>query len=162
MVFAIIFYIRWYVTIPAVMLEGVGPIQGMRRSWRLVRRSAWRTLWIAFLVGLIADVANSIIKLPFSLAVGVSTFNLTSQAHVSVLTTLVTTIGAIIASTVTTPLVAGVTVLIYADLRMRREGMDITLQAAASSGDGQGGAAWIPGGSGPANPGPASQNPGPW
>jgi Membrane domain of glycerophosphoryl diester phosphodiesterase len=189
-VFAIIFYIRWYVTIPALMLEGVGPLRAMGRSWRLVRRSWWRTWWIGFLASLIAGFAGSIIKLPLSAAVGGGTFSFTSQQqpHVSLLAVIVTSIGGIIASTLTTPLIAGVTVLIYADLRMRREGMDITLQAAAAAGDGgQGSAAWTPGAPGPAGfsagspspgaggpgmgaqgtgatggAGPASQNPGPW
>jgi hypothetical protein len=190
-VFAVIIYIRWYLAIPAVMLEGVGPIQGMGRSWRLVRGSWWRTWWIGFLASLIAGFAATIIKLPLSVAVGagIGTFSTSpQQPHVSLLAVIVTSIGGIIASTLTTPLIAGVTVLIYADLRMRREGMDITLQAAAASGDGgQGAAAWAPGGAGPANfgpgaagpgaggpgmgtpgtgtqggAGPASQNPGPW
>jgi len=160
-VFAIIFYIRWYITIPALMLEGVGPLRAMGRSWRLVRRSWWRTWWIAFLAGLIAVIAGSIIKLPLSAAVG-GTLSFTSQqSHVSLLAVIVTSIGGIIASTLTTPLVAGVTVLIYADLRMRREGMDITLQAAAAAADsGQGAAAWAPGGAGPGGAGPGGAGPG--
>jgi hypothetical protein len=189
LVFAILFTIRWYVTIPAVMLEGVGPVRGMGRSWRLVRGSWWRTWWIGFLASLIAGIAGSIIKLPLQFSVGASTLSFTAQQpHVSLLAVIVTSIGGIIASTLTTPLVAGVTVLIYADLRMRREGMDITLQAAAASPDGgQAGVTWAPGGTGPANfgqgtaspgtgtpgmgtpgtgtpggAGPASQNPGPW
>jgi hypothetical protein len=188
LVFAALIYVRWYVTIPAVMLEGVGPTRGMGRSWRLVRGSWWRTWWIGFLATLIAGFANAIIKLPLSFAVGASTFSFAStsdQSHVSLLAVIVTSIGGIIATTLTTPLIAGVTVLIYADLRMRREGMDITLQAAAASADGgQGGAAWLPGGTSAANfgpggtgpgmgtpgmgtppsggAGPASQNPGPW
>jgi hypothetical protein len=40
---------------------------------------------------------------------------------------VVTTIGAIIAGTITEPFVVGVTVLLYTDQRMRREGMDIEL-----------------------------------
>ncbi|HUN34953.1 MAG TPA: glycerophosphoryl diester phosphodiesterase membrane domain-containing protein [Trebonia sp.] len=178
-VFAIIIYIRWYVAIPAVMLEGVGPITAMGRSWRLVRRSWWRTWWIGFLASLIAGFAGSIIKLPLSAAVGggIGTFSTTAtQPHVSLLAVIVTSIGGIIASTLTTPLIAGVTVLIYADLRMRREGMDITLQAAAASGaGGPGAAAWSPGGGpgmgapgmgapgtgSPAGPGPGSASPGP-
>jgi len=40
-------------------------------------------------------------------------------------------LGAVIASTLTTPFQAGVTGLLYFDQRMRREGLDITLQRAA-------------------------------
>jgi hypothetical protein len=76
---------------------------------------------------------------------------------VSLLAVTVTSIGGIIASTLTTPLIAGVTVLIYADLRIRREGMDITLQAAAAAADGgPGQGAWVAGGAGAGNFGPAA------
>jgi hypothetical protein len=48
-------------------------------------------------------------------------------------------VGEIVAATLTAPLAAAVAVLLYADLRMRKENMAATLQAAAaaqSPGDG--------------------------
>jgi hypothetical protein len=158
-VFAIIISIRWYLTIPVVMLEGVGPLRAMGRSWRLVRRSAWRTWWIGCLASLIAGILNWVIRLPFGIIGGVGILAVGSgRTHELVIAAIVTAIGGIIASTLTAPLLAGVNVLIYADLRMRREGMDITWQASAASPDS------LPGGAGPApgGPGPASQNPGSW
>jgi hypothetical protein len=44
---------------------------------------------------------------------------------------MVSTIGSILAGTLTYPFVAAVTVLLYVDLRMRREGLDLTLARAA-------------------------------
>ena len=46
---------------------------------------------------------------------------------------IIAAIGSIIASTVTAPISAGVVVLLYTDLRMRREGLDLTLRTAAQS-----------------------------
>jgi hypothetical protein len=43
---------------------------------------------------------------------------------------VISALGALIASTITTPFQAGVTGLLYFDQRMRREGLDITLQRA--------------------------------
>jgi hypothetical protein len=46
---------------------------------------------------------------------------------------IITAIGGILASTVTRPVSAGVSVLLYTDLRMRREGLDLALRTAAGS-----------------------------
>jgi hypothetical protein len=46
---------------------------------------------------------------------------------------IVGAIGSILAATVTRPISAGVNVLLYVDLRMRREGLDLTLRDAAQN-----------------------------
>jgi hypothetical protein len=130
-VFAMIVLVHWSIAIPVVMLERVGPLKSLGRSWRLVRRSAWRVFGILLLTEVIVGIAGEIIKVPFTLASGgLSTFTAQTQ-QVNVGALFLTAVGQIIASTLTAPLLAGVIVLLYADLRMRREGMDITLQAAA-------------------------------
>jgi hypothetical protein len=147
-VFAVIVLVRWSVAIPVIMLERVGPLKSLGRSWRLVRRSSWRAFGILLLAEVIVVIANEIINLPFALASGgFSAFTAqTRQVNVSGL--FLTAVGHIIGSTLTAPLLAGVIVLLYADLRMRREGMDITLQAAAAG---------VPGGDRP-----DGQTAGPW
>lgn len=151
-VFAAITLVRWVVAIPVVMLETAGPLASLRRSWRLVRRSSWRVLGIMLAAELIVGIANAIIRVPFALASGASNF-IAPHTHVSIVGVIVSVIGDIVAATVTTPMLAGVVVLLYADLRMRREGMDIALQAAAAGG--------APGGAG-ADLQNHRQNPDPW
>ena len=147
-VFAVIVMVRWSVAIPVVMLERVGPLKSLGRSWRLVRRSSWRIFGILLLTEVIVSIASEIINVPFALASGgLSAFTAQTQ-QVNVGGLFLTAVGQIIASTLTAPLLAGVIVLLYADLRMRREGMDITLQAAAVG---------APGGDGP-----DGQTAGPW
>jgi hypothetical protein len=150
LVFAVIIDVRWTLAIPVTMLEAAGPITSLGRSWRLVRGGAWRVLGILLVTWLIAGIASSIIRVPFGLAgSGITLFN--PQAHPSLTGLIVSAVGDIVAYTVVAPLIAGVTVLLYADLRMRREGLDIALQAAAAA-------------SGPAGPGTqvfAPQAPGP-
>ena len=133
-VFAVITFVRWSLAVPAVMLESSGPVASLRRSWRLVRRSSWRVWWALVLTELIAGIANAVMKAPFEVAGGVSTLALTSQAHASALGLAISAVGGILANTLTAPLIAGVVVLLYTDLLMRREGLDIRLQAAAASG----------------------------
>jgi hypothetical protein len=149
-VFAAIVLVRWSVSVPVVMLERVGPLKSLGRSWQLVRRSSWRVLGILVLTELIVGIANEIINVPFSLAGGGTAFfsSQAAETHVNVVGLVLSAIGQIIATSLTAPLLAGVIVLLYADLRMRREGMDITLQAAAAGST--------------AEPGPGGQNASPW
>jgi hypothetical protein len=131
-VFAVITYVRWSLAVPVVMLESSRPLASLGRSWRLVRRSSWRVWWVLVLAELITGIVSSLIKAPFSVAAGVNPF--ASGSHVSVLGLALSAVGGILASTLTAPLLAGIVVLLYTDLLMRREGMDIKLQAAAASG----------------------------
>ncbi|HXT93856.1 MAG TPA: glycerophosphoryl diester phosphodiesterase membrane domain-containing protein [Trebonia sp.] len=130
-VFAAIVAVRWQMAIPVVMLERLGPLKSLGRSWRLVRRSSWRVFGILLLTYLIVLIAVEVINLPFALGSGGLSL-LTTRAHVNVAGLVVQAIGQIVAGTVAAPMISGVITLLYTDLRMRREGMDITLQAATA------------------------------
>lgn len=132
-VFAAIALVRWGLAVPVVMLERTGPLQSLGRSWQLVKRSSWRVLGILLLAAAIAGIVNVIIYLPFVAGIGGFSF-LSSRPQVNAGGLFLAAIGQIISGTLTAPLLAGVVVLLYADLRMRREGMDITFQAAAALG----------------------------
>ncbi|HCU96507.1 MAG TPA: hypothetical protein DHU96_28825, partial [Actinobacteria bacterium] len=74
---------------------------------------------------------------------------------------IIVAIGSIIAGTVTAPIFVGVADLLYVDLRMRREGLDLVLQTATGDGQPAGdefATVWRP--SGPAAPAPPA-GPGP-
>jgi hypothetical protein len=129
--FAVIVLVRWSVAIPVVMLEGIGPLKSLGRSWRLVRRSSWRVLGMLLVTELVVGIAGELINAPFAAASGGFSALTAQTQQVNVGGLFLTAVGQIIASTLTAPLLAGVIVLLYVDLRMRREGLDITLQAAA-------------------------------
>jgi hypothetical protein len=78
-----------------------------------------------------------VLAIPFSLlgaAVGGGSGGLFGAAGTtSVASLIIGAIGSILAATVTRPISAGVNVLLYVDLRMRREGLDLTLRDAAQS-----------------------------
>jgi hypothetical protein len=136
-VFAAMVWIRWQVAVPPVVLEQAGPVKSMGRSWRLVRGSWWRVFGILLVTNLVVGLVNIMIRLPFEIGGGGLGILLgqPSSRGLSVLAVILTAVGGIIAGTLVGPLSSGVTVLLYADLRMRREGMDITLQAAAAGGE---------------------------
>ncbi|HVB41569.1 MAG TPA: glycerophosphoryl diester phosphodiesterase membrane domain-containing protein [Streptosporangiaceae bacterium] len=132
--------VRLAVAVPAVVLEGVRPVTALARSWRLVRGHWWRVFGIALLGGLVTAVIGSVLTLPFSVARvllagahGSTPFTLNTTAAPGLLALVIGGIGGIIAATCTRPISAGVTVLIYADLRMRKEGLDLALQQAAQA-----------------------------
>jgi hypothetical protein len=58
---AVYLAIRWSVWTPAVVLEGRGPIDALRRSWGLVKGNMWRSLAILFVTGLVAAVAGAVL-----------------------------------------------------------------------------------------------------
>ena len=127
---------------PVVVLEGTGPWHALARSWRLVWRSFWRVFGILLLAEIIVGVTAGILQLPFTfLASAAGGSGLSLGAVISVL-------GSIAAGTVTQPITAAVTVLLYVDRRMRREGLDLALRTAAGNGgpmdEAEFAAAWRP------------------
>jgi Membrane domain of glycerophosphoryl diester phosphodiesterase len=135
-VFEILLVIRLSLTLPAVVLERISPVDAIKRSWRLTSGSFWRLFGILILTGIIVAVASSVLSVPFSLLAGfigggsVGLFGAATTTSAAALT--ISAIGTILAATVTRPISAGVSVLLYVDLRMRREGLDLTLRNVAN------------------------------
>jgi Membrane domain of glycerophosphoryl diester phosphodiesterase len=136
-VFEILLVIRLSLTLPAVVLERISPVDAIKRSWRLTNGSFWRLFGILILTGIIVFFASSVLSVPFNLLAGViggggsgALFGAAATTSAAALT--VSAIGTILAATVTRPISAGVSVLLYVDLRMRREGLDLTLRNVAN------------------------------
>jgi hypothetical protein len=120
----------------AVVLERVGPTRALARSWRLVRGSFWRVLGITSLAGLIVLVTAGVLQIPFGLLAAVAGGGnaLLPGTGGNVAGILISAVGGVVAGAVARPISAGVAVLLYVDLRMRREGLDLILQTAAAGG----------------------------
>ncbi|RNL71370.1 hypothetical protein EBF04_10580 [Streptomyces sp. I6] len=137
MVVAVWLMIRFALASPALMLERQGVIQSMRRSAKLVRGAWWRVFGILLLTMLLIFIVSLIIAIPFGLiALAVDGGGLggmfsggTPEFGWPFL--IITGIGAVIASSLTYPISAGVTVLLYVDQRIRREALDLELARAA-------------------------------
>jgi hypothetical protein len=125
--FGIWAYILFSLATPAFMLENAGIGRAFGRSRTLVRGSWWRVFGIMLLAGVLAGIVAGIIVVPFTFAGG----GFASPVEATFRYLALTTIGGIIAGTLTEPFAAGVSVLLYTDQRMRREGMDIELARAA-------------------------------
>jgi hypothetical protein len=110
----------WVVVAPAIVVEGIGPIKAMRRSFRLCSARYWPVLGIAVLSGLITTfLANIVSGVPSFLAVVVGYkwgFPLVA-------------IGNVATVVLVQPLTAIVATLVYFDLRIRQEGFDLQIMA---------------------------------
>jgi hypothetical protein len=121
-------YVMFSLATPVLMLENAGIAQAFGRSRWLVRGSWWRIFGIELLARVLVIIVALIVTLPFEyLGGGFDNITSTEPTPPTVTYLTLSTVGAIIAGTITEPFVAAVTVLLYTDQRMRREGMDIEL-----------------------------------
>lgn len=103
----------------ALVVEGQRGADAMRRSWRLTKGFFWRTLGTLLLSGVIVAIVSGIISIPGDLAVQA----LGPDAWA--ISTLVTALATVLV----TPFGMVVIVLLYFDLRIRKEGFDIEVMA---------------------------------
>lgn len=122
----------WAVAAPALVVEGLGVRRALSRSYELVRTEFWRTWGIRALRWVLTTVLRTLLIIPFTvLAELLSGTDLLAGngrtlqnpgIYVSILA-----VGTLVMFTVITPISAAVDSLLYTDLRMRREGMDLML-----------------------------------
>jgi hypothetical protein len=123
-------YVLHVLSAPAIVLERAGALGGLRRARTLIRGSWWRTFTALLLTTILTLFVYVILAIPFILLyalvyllLGLAGIHMTGLL-VMVLGTLAFTAPAV----VTGSFDAGVIALLYIDLRMRREGLDLDLQ----------------------------------
>jgi hypothetical protein len=107
----------WFVTVPALMIEGLGPFAAMGRSWRMGARRFWAMLGVSMLSGLVALLVGFAFSL---LALIPVAFSLLSN-----LSWLFAGVAAQVNDLVTIPIAAATAAFAYLDLRIRTEGLDL-------------------------------------
>lgn len=110
-------------TAPAIVIEDLGPVSGPKRAFDLARRRYWACVgvWgLAFIVEMLVNVALSLLP------------SLLSGFVPSAIAPVVSAAGAVFAAFITKPFVVAVAVLLYLDLRVRTEGLDLELEANAA------------------------------
>ncbi|MCI2237885.1 glycerophosphoryl diester phosphodiesterase membrane domain-containing protein [Paenibacillus sp. TRM 82003] len=129
-------WVKWSMATPALLLEGLSARRAMGRSWRLTRGAFWRTLGILLLTAVVVGAVVTAVSVPFSLVGGFLGAFVDGGASTRSLwlSQGVGTLGSIVGSVVAYPFLASVTALVYVDLRMRREGLDVELHRAAAGG----------------------------
>jgi hypothetical protein len=80
---------------------------------------------------LVVIMAQVILEVPFEIARFLVSGGFTGSVPAAGV--IIGAVGGIVVGAITRPLLAGVTVLIYVDLRMRREGLDLIVRGAPAS-----------------------------
>jgi len=106
---------------PAIVLEGLGPIAAIRRSFHLMDRSRLRTLGLYILIGILSTLAGIVFGIVF----------LASFVSEPTVRAVLQTIANVASAAVSGPLVYGALVVLYYDLRVRKEAYDLQLAAEA-------------------------------
>jgi len=126
----------WAVAVPVLMVERSTVRGALSRSRRLVSGLWWRVWGIRALGFLLASLLGALVTVPFILLASLLTgsgFTATGvNSGVPVAYVLIISVGSVLSSTLTSPIRAGIDALLYLDLRMRREGLDIVLHSQAS------------------------------
>ncbi|MBT2531876.1 hypothetical protein J7E83_07015 [Arthrobacter sp. ISL-48] len=133
-------YIKVMVAPAAVVIEELGAMDGLRRSWELTRGNWWRVLGITLVVGIMVGVIAQVVMIPVSL---LSTFFTgVISPHGGPDQALLAAVALGVATAVISALVGAVgyafqtsvMALLYLDLRMRKDGLDIALLRLLESG----------------------------
>ncbi|WP_203708941.1 glycerophosphoryl diester phosphodiesterase membrane domain-containing protein, partial [Cellulomonas marina] len=114
---------------PALVLEGGRFWPSVARGWRLSRGSFWRLLGTYLLVSLLVGIVAQIVLTPAGVLAAVLGAGLGSGTYLAI-----TSVFTVVATTLAATYLAAVVALLYVDVRMRREGLDIELARAAAGG----------------------------
>ncbi|SKA93832.1 hypothetical protein SAMN06295879_1824 [Agreia bicolorata] len=119
-----------------IVLERRGMLSSIRRSWSLTNGSFWKTFGVLALISVILSFASQIITTPVSFIGGLATGFLfptggsedsASFIAVTIVTYGLTLIISLVLGAVTAVVQSSAVAVIYIDLRMRREGLDLDL-----------------------------------
>jgi hypothetical protein len=117
----------------ALMLERLSLGAAIRRSWTLTTGYFWKTLGIQLLISVTLQAAAQVVTFPVSIviALGGGLLNPNDDPNgvpaIVVVGTIVTGIVSVIFSAIITVMQSSAVALIFIDIRMRREGLDLDL-----------------------------------
>jgi hypothetical protein len=116
---------RWLAAAPSLLIEELGPIQALQRSWGLTKGRMWRGILYLVLFFIFNFFVFSI---PIMTAQWLAMIAMPSQIA---LIGLISTVASYALNLLYQPIYATGTVLYYYDLRVRAEAYDVSLRVAA-------------------------------
>lgn len=117
---------RFVLVAPAYVLEMRGAVGSLARSWELMKGNVLKALALMVIVGVVVSIIQGIISAPLAFAVGAGQ---AKGAEASLVLQAINTIVTAILSTVFAPFTSIVAILLYYDMRIRKEGFDLELLA---------------------------------
>jgi Membrane domain of glycerophosphoryl diester phosphodiesterase len=121
--------LAWSLAIPVTVLEGTGLNDTLTRSTTLTKGDRLRIFVVYVLLVLLEWVVMLIVQFPLLLLVGL--LGLHDPVQVQGWTTIFTSIGTFVSTSLVAPLLTIGLTLIYYDERVRKEGFDLQLMMAA-------------------------------
>lgn len=122
---SIFFMGRWLAAAPSLVIEELGPIEALRRSWGLTKQRMWRGILFLILLTVFSMV---VISLPVGVGQWITMIVMPDQL---VLIGVIFTALSYLLNLFYQPFYATGTVLFYYDLRVRAEAYDVALRVAA-------------------------------
>jgi len=124
----VVVWISAFAVAPAVVLEHRGPMEGISRSWQLIKGAWGEVFLVMFIAGMIATLPGTAVSMVAMIgALVVSHGNPDTLMAAQVVGQVLSQI----ARTVTVPFSIGTTVLLYYDRRVRTEALDVQMMAEA-------------------------------
>ena len=119
-------YLGWSVTLQAIVLEGLGPLRGLARSWSLTEGSRWRILAVTLVLSILVSILGSIPGVVVQLA---GDALIQARATPENLAVILSTTISLIAQTITQTIFGALTYIamtvLYYELRVRKEAFDL-------------------------------------
>lgn len=110
-----------------VLYERLYGLDAIRRAWSLISASVWRVLGLMLLLSLFSFILTAIIGGGLGLAIAILDDGL--------LLTSIELLSEALTNLFILPLTASATALLYFDLRVRHEGLDVSVNAAKAAGE---------------------------
>lgn len=129
---SVLAYILIPLTVPVVILEGFSGFNALRRAWELVRRRFWPVIIIAVVLYLFNQLVVAGPAYLISLIFQYLTPGMINSGNAQLaiqIQTVIQTLVSMIFSLLYLPLQLACMTLLYFDLRVRQEGLDLVLAA---------------------------------
>lgn len=114
---------------PETIWSRLSPAAAIRHSWSLTRGNFWRVCGAVLLVSMVLSVVTSMISTPVTIALTLGTMGIGSASDdVSTLAlTIAQIVGTALPAIITAPVTAALLALVTLDLKIRKQGYDLTL-----------------------------------
>jgi hypothetical protein len=127
--FAIYLFVAWLLSVQVLLVERTGIRSALGRSRELVAGHWWRVVGIAILLAIIQAIISAFFTLPATVFGFGSVFSDPASSDISPLVIALDSIGTTAGQIVVGPIAYCAYILLYYDLRVRKEGLDIELTA---------------------------------
>ncbi|HJX83516.1 MAG TPA: hypothetical protein VJ723_04140 [Candidatus Angelobacter sp.] len=115
-------YFRFALSVPAALVEGLGPVRAMKRSFSLAKGSIWRIFLLYFLAWVVG------LGLTFALAIPARLLAMAFVLKKSfILALIIQQLGSFLAGVLAGPIGPIAIALVYYDQRVRKEAFDLQL-----------------------------------